>query len=150
MAVITTVLFALKKTHINLGLCYNFWKRCFVLVHSEVFCGRFFEYTANSAGGERLHREGETSLAGWNRWHYSTEWNLRFIQNVASCYVLCLTKESVNTATLVHAPVCVRACVCRAEVWVIRVRLKYQVEAGPDWIPSRSGSGVRTLRSPGL
>ncbi len=22
--------------------------------------GRFFEYTANSAGGERLHREGET------------------------------------------------------------------------------------------
>ncbi len=23
--------------------------------------GRFFEYTANSAGGERLHREGETS-----------------------------------------------------------------------------------------
>ncbi len=34
-----------------------------------------------------------------------------FIQNVASCYVLCLTKESVNTATLVHAPVCV--CVPR-------------------------------------
>ncbi len=55
--------------------------------------------------------------------------------------MLCLTKESVNTATLVHAPVCVRVCVCRAEVWVIRVRLKYQVEAGPDWIPSRSGSG---------
>ncbi len=46
------------------------------------------------------------------RWHYSTEWNLRFIQNVASCYVLCLTKESVITATLVHAPVCVCVCVC--------------------------------------
>ncbi len=30
---------------------------------------------------------------------------------MASCYVLCLTKESVNTATLVHAPVCVCACV---------------------------------------
>ncbi len=76
-------------------------------------------------------------LAGRNRWHYSTEWNLRFIQNVASCYVLCLTKESIITATLVHAPhVCV--CVChahRTEVWVIRVRLKYEVEVGPDWIP---------------
>ncbi len=78
---------------------------------------------------------------GWNRWHYSTEWKLRFIQNVASCYVPCLTKESVNTATLIHAPVhvCVCVCVCharRTEVWVIPVRLKYQVEAGPDWIPS--------------
>ncbi len=41
-----------------------------------------------------------------------TEWKLRFIQNVASCYVLCLTKESVNTATLVHAPVCVCVCAC--------------------------------------
>ncbi len=35
-----------------------------------------------------------------------------------------------------------RVCVCvcharRTEVWVIRVRLKYQVEAGPDWIPFR-------------
>ncbi len=36
----------------------GFWKRCFVLVHSEVCCGsvRFFEYAANSDGGERLHR----------------------------------------------------------------------------------------------
>ncbi len=39
-----------------------------------------------------------------------------------------------------------RPCVCvchtrRTEVCVMRVRLKYQVEAGPDWIPSRSGSG---------
>ncbi len=28
---------------------------------------RFFEYAANSAGGERLRRGGETSLAGRNR-----------------------------------------------------------------------------------
>ncbi len=61
---------------------------------------------------------------------------LRFIQNVASCYALCLTKESVNTATLVHAPacvclfvcvcVCVRVCVCacvRACVCVIRTEV---------------------------
>ncbi len=50
------------------------------------------------------------------------------------CYVLCLTKESLNTATLVHASVCV--CVYharRTEVWVIPVRLKYEVEAGPDF-----------------
>ncbi len=31
---------------------------------------------------------------------------------------------------------------------MIRVRLKYDIEAGPDLIPSRSG--VRTLRSAGL
>ncbi len=31
---------------------------------------RFFEYAANSAAGERLRQEGETSLAGRNRWHY--------------------------------------------------------------------------------
>ncbi len=43
--------------------------------------------------------------------------------------------------------VCVRARVCVPcmEVWVIQVHLKYEVEAGPDLIPSRSG--VRTLRS---
>ncbi len=35
--------------------------------------------------------------------------SIRFIQNVASCYALCLTNESVNTATLVHAPACVCA-----------------------------------------
>ncbi len=29
-------------------------------------------------------------LAGQNQRHYSTEWNQRCIQNVASCYVLCL------------------------------------------------------------
>ncbi len=76
------------------------------------------------------------------RWHYSTEWNLRFIQNAASCNVLCLTKESVNTATLVHVPVCVCVCARHAHRTEVRVSLKYQVEAGPDWIPSRSGSGL--------
>ncbi len=40
--------------------------------------------------------------------------SLRFIQNVASCYALCLTKESVNTATLVRASLCVCVCVCHA------------------------------------
>ncbi len=44
--------------------------------------------------------------------------------------------------------VCVCVCVPRTEVWVIQVRLKYEVEAGPDLIPSRSG--VQTLRSAGL
>ncbi len=47
--------------------------------------------------------------------------------------------------------VCVRACVCathRGLRGLIQVRLKYEVEAGPDVIPSRSG--VRTLRSAGL
>ncbi len=43
---------------------------------------------------------------------------------------------------------CVCVCVPRTEVWVICVRLKYEVEAGPDLIPSRSG--VWTLRSAGL
>ncbi len=38
--------------------------------------------------------------------------SLRFIQNVASCYALCLTKESVSTAALVHAPACVCVCAC--------------------------------------
>ncbi len=41
----------------------GFRNRCFELVHSEVCCGsvRFFEYAANSTGGERLHQGGETS-----------------------------------------------------------------------------------------
>ncbi len=75
---------------------------------------RFFECAANSAGGERLRREGETSRS-WGETSDIILLNesLRFIQNVASCYALCLTKELVNTATLVHAPaVCVYVCVC--------------------------------------
>ncbi len=41
----------------------GFWKRCFVVIHSQVCCGSvcFFEFAPNSAGGERLRREGETS-----------------------------------------------------------------------------------------
>ncbi len=132
----------------------GFRRGCFVLVHSQVCCGsvRFLESAANSAAGERLRRESETSRSrGETGDIIFTEWNLRFIQNVASCYVLCLTKESVNTATLVNAPVCVCVCVRharRTEVWVIRVRLK---------ISSGGGSGlnslavrIRTLRSPAL
>ncbi len=50
-------------SYVRQSTVIGFWKRCFVLVHSEVCCGsvRFFEYAANSAGGERLRREGETS-----------------------------------------------------------------------------------------
>ncbi len=68
----------------------GFRKRCFVLVHSEVCWGsvRFFEYAANSAGGERLRRGGFKTLRsrGETGDIIFTEWNLRFIQNVASCY----------------------------------------------------------------
>ncbi len=104
---------------------------------------RFFECAANSAIGEIGGGGGKTSRSrGETGDIIFTEWNLRFIQNVASCYVLCLTIESVINATLVNAPVCV--CVPRAPHGVIRVRLKYQVEAGPDWIPSRSGSGLES------
>ncbi len=45
--------------------------------------------------------------------------SLRFIQNVASCYVLCLTKKSVHCNTGSCAPracVCVCVCVPRTEV----------------------------------
>ncbi len=52
-----------------------------------------------------------------------------------------------------RAHVCVRVCVCvpRTEVWVIPVRLKYEVEVGPDLIPSRSGvQTLSFLRSAGL
>ncbi len=130
----------------------GFWKCCLYSFIHKSAAVRFFECAANSAGGERLRREGETSRS-WGETGDIILLNesLRFIQNVASCYALCLTKESVNTATLVHAPracVCACACVPRTEVWVIQVRLKYEVVAGPDLIPSRSG--VRTLRSTGL
>ncbi len=50
-------------SYVRQSTVMGFRKRCFVLVHSEVCCGavRFFEYAANSAGGERLCQEGETS-----------------------------------------------------------------------------------------
>ncbi len=53
-------------SYVRQSTVIGFWKRCFVLVHSEVCCSsvRFFEYAANSAGGERLRREGETSHLG--------------------------------------------------------------------------------------
>ncbi len=118
-----------------------FWKWCSAV--------RFFECAVNSASGERLRREGETSRS-WGETGDIILLNesLRFIQNVTSCYALCLTKESVkhcNTGSCARAR-CV--CVQRTEVWVIQVHLKYEVEAGLDLIPSRSG--VRTLRSTGL
>ncbi len=52
-----------NRLQMNYTHSESFRKCCFVLVRSEVCCGsvRFFEYAANSAGGERLHREGETS-----------------------------------------------------------------------------------------
>ncbi len=78
----------------------GFRKRCFVLIHSEV----------GKKGGGVMGYGGETSCSrGETGDIIFTEWNLRFIQNVASCYVLCLTKESVITATLVYAPVSVCA-----------------------------------------
>ncbi len=52
-------------SYVRQSTVIGFRKRCFVLVHSEVCCGsvRFFEYAANSAAGERLRREGETSCS---------------------------------------------------------------------------------------
>ncbi len=92
------------------------------------------------------------ALAGRNRWHYSTEWNLRFIQNVASCYVLCLTKESVISATLVHAPVCV--CVPRTPRGGLSDTSALEISSGGGSVLNsllvRIRTGVRTLRSPGL
>ncbi len=70
---------------------------------------QFFEYAANSAGGERLRREGETSRSRGETGDILLNESLRFIQNFASCYALFLTNESVNAATLVHVPVCVCA-----------------------------------------
>ncbi len=86
----------------------------FIHKSAAVWC---FECAANSAGGERLRREGETSHSrGETGDIILLNESLRFIQNVASCYALCLTKESVNTATLVHARVRVRVCEPRTEV----------------------------------
>ncbi len=64
--------------------------------------------------------------------------------------MLCLTKESVITATLVHAPVCVCVCVC-----VQRTPHGGLSDTSALEISSGGGSGlnslpVRTLRSPAL
>ncbi len=97
---------------------------------------RFFECAVNSAGGERLRREGEILRSrGETGDIILLNESLRFIQNVASCYALCLTKESVNTATMVHAPACV--CATHGGLSALEIR-------------SRSGSEFNSLpvRSP--
>ncbi len=68
----------------------------YAFIHKSA-AGRFFECAANSAGGERLRREGETSRSrGETGDIILLNESFRFIQNVASCYALCLTKESVH------------------------------------------------------
>ncbi len=94
----------------------------YAFIHKSAAVRFFFECAANSAGGERLRRAGETSRSrGKTGDIILLNESLRFIQNVASCYALCLTKESVNTATLVHVPACVCVCV-RAGVCVCHAR----------------------------
>ncbi len=61
-----------------------------------------------------------------------------------SCYALCLTKESVNTATLVHVPACgvCVVCVCATH--------RGLSDTSALEIRSRGGSGFNSLpvRSP--
>ncbi len=102
-----------------------------------LFCTRSFTSLLRfgslnaSAGGERLRREGETGdIILLNE-------SLRFIQNVASCYAFCLTKESVNTATLVHARVCVFVRVCATHGGLS--------DTSALEIRSRGGSGFNSL-----
>ncbi len=80
-----------------------------------------------------------------------TELNLRFIQNVTSCYVLCLTKESVITATLVHAPMC-SLCVPRTPHGGLSDTSALEISSGGgsgfNSLTVRIRTGVRTLRSP--
>ncbi len=118
----------------------GFWKCCFVLIHKSAAV-RFFECAANSTSGERLRLEGETSRSrGETGDIILLNERLRFIQNVASCYALCLTKETVKTATLVHAPACV--CVCATHGGLS--------DTSALEIRSRGGSGFNSLpvRSP--
>ncbi len=92
----------MNYTHVHMprqSTVIGFWKGCFVLIHSQVCCGSVLWMRCSRSRGET------SDIILLNE-------SLRFIQNVASCYALCLTKESVNTATLVHAPACVRVCVC--------------------------------------
>ncbi len=97
----TTCSYARRSTVIG------FRKRCFVLVHSEVCCGsvRFFEYGANSAGGERLRQEGETSRL---RGETGDIILLNEIKGLSKMSLVALSYKRVcNHCTLVHAPVCV-------------------------------------------
>lgn len=111
-----------------------------LLIHSHVCCGLVHWICSASRERRIASRWANLSFAGWNQWHYSTEWKLRFIKKVTICYALCLTKSQKNTAIVVRAPQ------CATEVCVICVHLKYEVEAGPDSIPDPD----RTLRSAAL
>ncbi len=66
--------------------------------------------------------------------------------------VLCLTKESVITATLVHAPMCV--CVPRAPHGGLSDTSALKISSGGgsglNSLPVRIRTGVRTLRSPAI
>ncbi len=66
--------------------------------------------------------------------------------------MLCLTKESVNTATLVHAPVCV--CVPHTPHGGLRDASALEIPSGGgpglNSLPVRIRTGARTLRSTGL
>ncbi len=68
--------------------------------------------------------------------------------------MLCLTKESVNTATLVHAPVCVCVCAQRTPHGGLSVTSALEISSGGgsglNSLPVRIRTGVRTLRSPVL
>ncbi len=93
----------------------GFWKCCFVFIHSQVCCGSVLWTALLTLPVEKdcVGKEKPRACGAKPRWTIILlNESLRFIQNVASCYALCLTKESVNTAALVHAPACVCACVC--------------------------------------
>ncbi len=70
--------------------------------------------------------------------------------------MLCLTKESVITATLVHAPVCVCVCVCvpRTPRGGLSDTSALEISSGGgsglNSLPVQIQTGVRTLRSPDL
>ncbi len=68
--------------------------------------------------------------------------------------MLCLTKESVNTATLVHAPVYVCVCVPHTPHGGLSDTSALEISSGGgsglNSLPVRMRTGVRTLRSPAI
>ncbi len=64
--------------------------------------------------------------------------------------MLCLTKESVITATLVHAPVCVCVCVPRAPHGGLSDTIALEISSGGGSGLNSPRSGFRTLKSPGI